>query len=108
MNKKKLILYTMHRHNTHETPIFARSFVFVFNSTKDSLCLIDWDKLFQSRHVLNTTEFMPQEVDFAAGNVSKGPFLILHVMYLKTKYDHINLGFRLFKDWKTSHIKARK
>ena len=28
-------------------------------------------------------------------------------MFLKTKYDHINSGFRLFKDLKTSHIKAR-
>ena len=27
-------------------------------------------------------------------------------MLLKTKYDHINSGFRLFKDLKTSHIKA--
>ena len=77
-------------------------------STIDSLYLIDWDKLFQSRHALNNTEFMPQEVDLAAGNLSKGPFLILNVMFLKTKYDHINSGFRFFKDLKTSHIKARK
>ena len=27
-------------------------------------------------------------------------------MFLKTKYDHINSGFRLFRDLKTSHIKA--
>ena len=77
-------------------------------STIDSLYLIDWDKLFQSRHALNNTEFMPQEVDLAAGNLSKGPFLILYVMFLKTKYDHINSGFRLFKDLKISHIKSRK
>ena len=51
---------------------------------------------------------MPQEVDLAAGYVSKGPFLILYVMFLKIKSDHINSGFRLFKDLKTSHIKARK
>ena len=43
-----------------------------------------------------------------AGNFSKGLFLILYVMFLKIKYDHINLGFRLFKDLKTSHIKPRK
>ena len=28
-------------------------------------------------------------------------------MFLKTKYDHINSGFRLSKDLKTSHIEAR-
>ena len=28
-------------------------------------------------------------------------------MFLKTKYDHINSGSRLFKDLKTSRIKAR-
>ena len=45
-------------------------------------------------------------MDFAAaGNLSKGPFLILYVTFLKTKYDHINSGFRLFQDLKTSHIK---
>ena len=77
-------------------------------STIDSLYLIDWDKPFQSRHALNNTEFMPQEVDLAAGNLSKGPFLILNVMFLKTNYDHINSGFRLFKDLKASHIKTCK
>ena len=50
---------------------------------------------------------MPKNVDLAAGNLSKGPFCA-YVMFLKTKYDHINSGFRLFKDLKTSHIKARK
>ena len=60
------------------------------------------------RHALNNTEFMPYYVDLAAGNLSKGTFLILYVMFLKTKYDHINWGFRLFKDLKTSHIKARE
>ena len=28
-------------------------------------------------------------------------------MFLKTRYGHINSGFRLFKDLKTSHIKQR-
>ena len=51
---------------------------------------------------------MPQEVNFAAGNLSKGPFLMLYVMFLKTKYDHINSGFRLFKDLETLHVKARE
>ena len=51
---------------------------------------------------------MPYEVDLAAGNLNKGPFLMLYVMFWKTKYDHINSGFRLFKDLKTSHIKACK
>ena len=32
---------------------------------------------------------------------------LLEVMYLKTKYDHVNSGFRLFKDLKTLHMKAR-
>ena len=33
----------------------------------------------------------------------------MYVMFLKTKYDdHINFGFRLFRDLKTSHVKARK
>ena len=51
---------------------------------------------------------MPLEVDFAAGNLGKGPFLILYVMFLKTEYDRINSGFRSFKDLKTSRIKAGK
>ena len=100
---KTFLLYIIHRHKIHEQSIFPRSFIFL-NSTIDSLYLIDWGKLFQSRHALNNTEFMPQEVDLAAGNLSKGPFLILYVMFLKTKYDHINSGFRLFKDLKISHI----
>ena len=51
---------------------------------------------------------MPQEVDFAAMNLSKGPVRILYVTFLKTRNDHINPGLTLFKDLKTSHIKARK
>ena len=105
---KTFILYTIHRHKIHEQSKFPRSFIFVFNSRIDSLYLADWGKLFQSRHALKNTEFMPYEVDFTAGNLSKGPFLILYVMFLETKYDHINSRFRLFKDLKTSHIKARK
>ena len=105
---KTFILYTIHRHKIHEQSIFPRSFIFVFNSTIDSLYLIDWGKLFQSRHALNNTEFMPNDVDLAAGNLSKRPFLILYVMFLKTKYDHINSGFRLFKDLETLHVKARE
>ena len=50
---------------------------------------------------------MPKEVDFAAVNLSKRPFRILRIMFLKTKYDHIDSGFRFFEDLKTSHIKAR-
>ena len=47
-------------------------------------------KLFQSRHALSKTEFMPQKVNFAAGNLSKGPFRMLYVMFLKTKYGYID------------------
>ena len=57
---------------------------------------------------LNNTKFMLWEVVFGAGNLSKGHFLILYVMFLKIKCDHMNSGFRLFKDLKTSHIEARK
>ena len=105
---KTFVLYTIHRHKIYEQSIFHRSFIFVFNSTIDSLYLIDFGKLFEISHALNNTEFMPCEVDFAAGNLSKGPFLILYVMFLKTKCDDINSGFRLFKDLKYSHIKARE
>ena len=56
---KNFILYTIHRHKIHEQSIFSISFIFVFNSTIDSLYLIDWGRLFQSRHALNNTEFMP-------------------------------------------------
>ena len=49
---KTFILYTIHRDNIHEQSKFPRSFIFVFNSTIDSLYLIDWGKLFQSRHAL--------------------------------------------------------
>ena len=54
-----MILYTIHRHKIHEQSIFPRFFIFVFNSTIDSLYFIDLGKLFQSRHALNKTEFMP-------------------------------------------------
>ena len=63
--------------------------------------------MFLNRLALNNTGFMLEKVDFATGNPSKGPFLILYVMFLKTKDDHMNSGFRLFKDLKTSPIKAR-
>ena len=56
---KTFILYTIHGHKMHEQSIFPRSFIFVFNSRIDSLYLPDWGKLFQSRHALNNTEFMP-------------------------------------------------
>ena len=69
---------------------------------------MDQGKMFQSKHALNNTEFMPQEVNLAAGNLSKEPFVILYDMFLKTKYDHINSGFRLLKDLKTSHFKVCK
>ena len=105
---KTSILYTIHRHKTHEQWVLPRSFILEFNSRIDSLYLRDWGKLFQSRHALNNTEFMLYEVHFAAGNLSKGPFLILYAMFLKTTYNHLNSGFRLFKDLKTSYIKARK
>ena len=38
---KTFILYTLHRHEIHEQSIFPKSFIFVFNSTIDSLYLID-------------------------------------------------------------------
>ena len=47
------MLYIIHRHKIHEQSIFSRPFIFAFNSTIDSLYLIDWGKLFQSRHALN-------------------------------------------------------
>ena len=105
---KLLFFKLVHWHKIHAQSIFPRSFIFVFNSAIVSLYLTDWGKLFQSRHALNHTEFIPLEVDFAAGNLGKGPFLILYVMFLKTEYDHINSGFRSFKDLKTSRIKAGK
>ena len=37
--------------------------------------------------------------------LSKRPFLILYVTILKTKYDDINLGFRLFEDLKLHTLK---
>ena len=51
--------------------------------------------MFQSKHALNNTDFMSKEVDFAAGNPSEGPFLILYVMFLKTKYNNIKSGFKI-------------
>ena len=56
---KTFSLYAIHRHKIHEQPIFPWSFISVFNLTIDSLYLIDWGKLFQSRHALNNTRFMP-------------------------------------------------
>ena len=56
---KSFILYPTHRHKIHEQSIFPRFFIFVFNSAIDSLYLTDWGKLFQSKHALNNTEFMP-------------------------------------------------
>ena len=102
---KSFIRYPTHRHKIHEQSIFPRFFIFAFNSAIDSLYLTDWGKLFQSKHALNNTEFMLQEVDSAEGNLIKGPFLILYFMFLKTKYDHRNSGFRLFKDLKIHIIK---
>ena len=55
---KILILCTIDRHKIHKQSMFPRSFIFVFYSRKDLLYLTDLDKLFQSRHVLNNTEFM--------------------------------------------------
>ena len=52
---KTFILYTIHRHKIHEQSIFSRFLIFVFNSTIDSLYLIDWGKLFQSRNALSNT-----------------------------------------------------
>ena len=56
---KTFILYTIHQCKTHEQSIFPGSFILDFNSTIDSLYLIDCGKLFQSRHALNNTEFIP-------------------------------------------------
>ena len=72
---KTFILYSIHLYKIHEESTFPRSFIFDFSSRIDSTYLIDWGKLIQSRHALNNTEFMQKEVDIAAGNLSKGPFL---------------------------------
>ena len=49
---------------------FLDFFIFFFNSAIASLHLTDWGKLFQSKHAVNNTEFMPQEVDFAEGSLA--------------------------------------
>ena len=56
---KTFILYIIHRHKINDQSIFPRSSIFVFNSRIDSLYLTGWEKLFQSRHALSNTEFMP-------------------------------------------------
>ena len=56
---KTFLLQTIHRHKIHEQSVFPRSFIFVFNSRIDSLYLADRGKLSQSRHALNSTEFIP-------------------------------------------------
>ena len=94
---KTFILYTIHRHKIHEQAIFPRSFIFLFNSTIDSLSLIDNGKLFQGRHTLNNTEFMLQEFDFAASNLRKRPFLIWYLIFLKKSTTTLTRDFDCLK-----------
>ena len=56
---KTSILYCFHRHKIHKQSIFPRPFIFVCNSRTGSLHLTDLGQLFQSRHTLNNTDFMP-------------------------------------------------
>ena len=56
---KNFIFYTIHQHKIHEQSILPRSFISFFDSRIDSVYLTDRGKLFQSKHALNNTEFMP-------------------------------------------------
>ena len=51
---------------------------------------------------------MPQDVDFASGSFSNGPFLILYVIFLNRKKGHINSGLELLKLLKTWHINVQR
>ena len=103
-----LLIILFHWYKIQEQSIFSGTFSFVFNSKINSLSLTDQRTTFHNRHALNDTEFEQQYIDFAAGSLSKGPFLILHFMFLKIKHDHINSAFTLLKNLKTSHIKPLK
>ena len=101
VTKLNIFIRTIHRYRIQS--IFSRSLIFAFNSRIDSLHSTDWGKRLQSRHALKTLNLchrksILQQVSSAiSGNL---------VMLLKTKYDHINSRFRLFKELKTSDIKA--
>ena len=101
VTKLKIFIRKFHRHRMQS--IFPRSLIFAFNSRIDLLYLTDWGKRLQSRHALKTLNLchresiLQQVISAISGNL---------VMLLKTKYYHINSRFRLFKELKTSDVKA--